>query len=171
MQGRFLYKGGPQAGQQSAPHMHVLVCICSNVRQFNHIPFTRVVRAGYVQTVKLSPGELSLAVFCQPKPLACMLRYIEMTQFPGLSIRFACCWQSGGQLDTCHRIPGGGVGTRPRYPRGVGGVQYAPPKSMVQRLTEPTTDVAWTWALLGHRSTMGKNYLCSVRMGRLSRYS
>ena len=24
---------GPQAGQQSAPHMHVLVCICSNVRQ------------------------------------------------------------------------------------------------------------------------------------------
>ena len=27
--------GGPQAGQQSAPHMHVLVCICSNVRQFH----------------------------------------------------------------------------------------------------------------------------------------
>ena len=26
---------GPQAGQQSAPHMHVLVCICSNVRQFH----------------------------------------------------------------------------------------------------------------------------------------
>ena len=25
----------PQAGQQSAPHMHVLVCICSNVRQFH----------------------------------------------------------------------------------------------------------------------------------------
>ena len=24
----------PHAGQQSAPHMHVLVCICSNVRQF-----------------------------------------------------------------------------------------------------------------------------------------
>ena len=27
--------GGVQAGQQSAPHMHVLVCICSNVRQFH----------------------------------------------------------------------------------------------------------------------------------------
>ena len=26
---------GPQASQQSAPHMHVLVCICSNVRQFH----------------------------------------------------------------------------------------------------------------------------------------
>ena len=25
----------PLAGQQSAPHMHVLVCICSNVRQFH----------------------------------------------------------------------------------------------------------------------------------------
>ena len=26
---------GPQAGQQGAPHMHVLVCICSNVQQFS----------------------------------------------------------------------------------------------------------------------------------------
>ena len=29
--------GGAQAGQQSALHMHVLVCICSNVRQFHKI--------------------------------------------------------------------------------------------------------------------------------------
>ena len=33
---QFLDTGGPQAGQQSAPHMHVLVCICSNTRQFKH---------------------------------------------------------------------------------------------------------------------------------------
>ena len=30
-------KTWPDAGQQGAPHMHVLVCICSNVRQFDFI--------------------------------------------------------------------------------------------------------------------------------------
>ena len=43
-----------------------------------------------------------------------MSRYIEMTHFPGLSIKLACCWHSGSQLDTCLRIPwgrgGGGQG-------------------------------------------------------------
>ena len=33
---------GAQAGQQSAQHMHVLVCICSNVRQFQHPPFHHI---------------------------------------------------------------------------------------------------------------------------------
>ena len=32
-------QGRPHAGQQSAPHRHVLVCLCSNVRQSHHIPF------------------------------------------------------------------------------------------------------------------------------------
>ena len=29
--------GGLHAGQQTAPHMHILVCICRNVWQFQHI--------------------------------------------------------------------------------------------------------------------------------------
>ena len=64
-------------------------------RQFHHTPFPRVVRAGYVQTVKLSPGAWSLAVSCRPQPRACISRYIGMTQFPGLG---TSTWGGGGGL-------------------------------------------------------------------------
>ena len=37
-----------QAGQQSAPHMHVLVCICSNVRQFHRYDGSTI-KTAYVQ--------------------------------------------------------------------------------------------------------------------------
>ena len=35
------FHGGAASRSQSAPHMHVLVCICSNVRQFTQMKAIR----------------------------------------------------------------------------------------------------------------------------------
>ena len=49
----------------SAPHMHVLVCICSNVRQFSQLCHAQL---SFWLIV------LRLAVFWQPQPLAAILQ-------------------------------------------------------------------------------------------------
>ena len=74
----------PHAGQESAPHMHVLACICSNGRQFHHwvkIPsqlcFICTLTGSHFPSVAccLLPNScpsVALAMFCGPKPLACI---------------------------------------------------------------------------------------------------
>ena len=50
---------GPHAGQQSTPHTHVLVCICSNVRKLSQL----LICYSLLQYAHCS----SLSVFCWPK--------------------------------------------------------------------------------------------------------
>ena len=66
---------GAHAGQQSAPHMHVLVCIWHHVRQFSTQFHSAVSRPWYVQPSNCHLLLRHLAVFCRPQPLAYMLLY------------------------------------------------------------------------------------------------
>ena len=71
---------------KSAPHMHVLVCICSNVRQFHStegiIHTERIIQLICRLIVRC------LAVFCQPKPLARIL----LTGIPSPSHQAFALW-------------------------------------------------------------------------------
>ena len=75
--------GGVQGAarrSKSAPHMHVPVCICSYVRQFqSNAPVIHLRRRLFVHC---------LAVFCQPKSLACIL----LTGAPSPCLQVLALW-------------------------------------------------------------------------------
>ena len=86
-----LPQGGGAARSQSAPHMHVLLCMCSNVRQF--IPTGRCLVLQHRSII--SPGGLFFALekpyFVNPKGIY-MVRYRKAHLFAATCCVLPCLW-------------------------------------------------------------------------------